>query len=75
MEAIEFVNSISTGLIAILSVGGGFMALVESIKMIMADDEGDSARAKKNIKTILKAVILGLSVTGLIKILFSTLGG
>lgn len=72
--AINFVNSLSTSMIALVAVGGAFTCLVQSLKII-SGDESESENAKKNIKTTLKGVAIGLSITGLIKFIFSLLGG
>lgn len=71
MSAIEYINSMSSALIAVVGAGGAFMALIQCVKMIMSEDEGDVSKAKNNIKTIIKGVVVGLSVTGLIKTIFS----
>lgn len=74
MRAVEYINQLSSSLIALIAVGGAFSALVQALKMITADDESDMIRAKKNIKKIILAVVAGLSITGLIKTMFSILG-
>lgn len=74
MSAVDYINSLSAYLIAVIVAGGILMGGVQALKMSMADDEMEIARAKKNIKTTIKAVILGSSVTGLIYAIFKTIG-
>jgi hypothetical protein len=71
MSAINYLNSISTALLAIVSGGGALMALAYSVKKSMAQDEDEAVRAGRNCTKVIKGVILGVTVTGLIKTIFT----
>lgn len=73
MEAINYINSLSKQLILLIVVGGAFMGGLESIKYIMADDESEVAKAKKNIRKVILGTILGTSISGFISFIFSIL--
>lgn len=75
MGAIGYINTISSSLILIISVGGGFSCLVQAIKMITADDEYDVARTKKNIRNIIIGIVVGISISGLINYIVGIVGG
>jgi len=71
--AIKFINQLTSYLLLVVVAAGSFSALMQSFKWITASDEGEADRAKKNIIKIVKGTILALSITGLVKIMFSIL--
>lgn len=70
MSAVNYLNTISASLVALMGVGGAFTCLYQSLKWIQADDEYEVARAKKNIKKTIIGVVVGITVTGLIRYIF-----
>lgn len=70
MSAVNYLNTISSALIGMISLSGIFVGGYHAIKMIQAEDEYGMVRAKKNIKKTIIGVVLGLTVTGLINYIF-----
>ena len=74
MEAIKLINSWTTTLMLLVTVGGVFMVTFWAIKMITASDEYDFKRAKENVKRTVIGVVIALSVSGLINVIQSLIG-
>ena len=70
MEAVNYLNTISSSLIGIVAIGGAFSCGYHAIKMISADDEYEANRAKKNIRKIIIGVVMAITVTSLINYMF-----
>lgn len=73
MSAVNYLNTMSASLIALMGVGGAFTCLYQSLRWIQADDEYEVLKAKKNIKKTIIGVVVGITVTGLIKYIFGKL--
>lgn len=75
MEAINYVTSWSTQLMALIGVGGTFSGIYFGIKMATATDEYEFKKAKDNVKRTITGVVIGLSVSGLITFMRGIIGG
>lgn len=73
MEAVNYINTMSASLVRLVAIGGIFSSGYFALKWITAEDEHEVARCKKNIKKVLIGVILGLTVTGLIRFILGRL--
>ena len=74
MSAIRLINSWTTVLMLLVTVGGVFMATFWGIKMTVAADEYDFKKAKENVKRTVIGVIIALSISGLISVIQSKIG-
>ncbi|MFQ9249250.1 MAG: hypothetical protein ACLR3R_18535 [Clostridium paraputrificum] len=71
MEAINYLNTLSGYLVLIITGGGIFSCGVFALRMISAEDEAEIKKYKKNLKNVIKGIVIGITVTGLINYISS----
>ena len=73
-ESVTYLTTYISYLGVLVSAGGVFTALMNTLKWITAEDEGTVEKAKKNIKMCVIAVVIALSVGTLVPALMKIIG-